>query len=271
MDLEELGLMRINVTKFFAVSVISLGLSMTAFGVTNPDDLAEGQCMAKVFKPAQYKTENVKVLKREASKVVKAVPAKWEWVDKKVEVSPAYTVKKIVPAKYETVTEKVVDKPAHTIIKKGEDRFNGDVMCKVAVPATYKTIRKRKMVTGPQTVDVNMPAKHKVIRVKQIVSPASTQVTEIPAKYQEYNKKVLVSASEVSWQRVLCKTNSDLATVRKLQQALKNQGYNPGKIDGVLGLDTYKAVRSFQKSQGLAQGSITYEALTKLGVVASAN
>lgn len=39
--------------------------------------------------------------------------------------------------------------------------------------------------------------------------------------------------------------------VKKLQQRLKDKGYNPGAIDGVFGLGTKAAVRAFQKANGL--------------------
>ena len=44
--------------------------------------------------------------------------------------------------------------------------------------------------------------------------------------------------------------NSD--QVRKLQQALKDKGYNPGQVDGIIGSQTRQALRQFQQSQGIA-------------------
>ena len=44
--------------------------------------------------------------------------------------------------------------------------------------------------------------------------------------------------------------------VRKLQEELKNQGFYTGKVDGIYGNGTVKAVRAFQKKYGLKQDGI---------------
>ena len=53
--------------------------------------------------------------------------------------------------------------------------------------------------------------------------------------------------------------------VRMLQSALKEQGYDPGQIDGIYGRKTERAVRRFQKDKGLKvdgiAGKRTQEAL----------
>lgn len=46
------------------------------------------------------------------------------------------------------------------------------------------------------------------------------------------------------------------ASVKKLQKCLLGVGFNPGKIDGVFGAQTKKAVLSFQKSKHLTQDGI---------------
>ncbi|HWQ43996.1 MAG TPA: peptidoglycan-binding protein [Desulfosporosinus sp.] len=46
------------------------------------------------------------------------------------------------------------------------------------------------------------------------------------------------------------------AAVKKLQKSLLAAGFNPGKIDGVFGSQTKKAVLSFQKSKHLVQDGI---------------
>ena len=52
------------------------------------------------------------------------------------------------------------------------------------------------------------------------------------------------------------KKGSKGIAVRKLQTALKNQGYYSGKIDGVYGKSTVKAVKAFQKANGLKADGI---------------
>jgi hypothetical protein len=45
----------------------------------------------------------------------------------------------------------------------------------------------------------------------------------------------------------------DRDMVREAQIALRDAGYDPGKIDGVMGSKTQAALRKFQASQGLPQ------------------
>lgn len=40
------------------------------------------------------------------------------------------------------------------------------------------------------------------------------------------------------------------ADIRLLQQRLKNQNYDPGLIDGILGVNTHSAIRQFQRTKG---------------------
>jgi len=59
--------------------------------------------------------------------------------------------------------------------------------------------------------------------------------------------------------------------VRMVQQALKQQGYDPGPIDGVIGPQTTTALRSYQKAEGMqVTGRADTETLGKLGVGAPA-
>ena len=53
-----------------------------------------------------------------------------------------------------------------------------------------------------------------------------------------------------------CKKGDRNDDVKKLQQALADQGFYTGKIDGVFGNGTDKAVRAFQKAHGLKQDGV---------------
>ena len=55
--------------------------------------------------------------------------------------------------------------------------------------------------------------------------------------------------------------------VRAVQQALKDQGHDPGDIDGKMGPRTQAALRDYQQKQGLkATGQLDAETSAKLGV-----
>jgi peptidoglycan hydrolase-like protein with peptidoglycan-binding domain len=55
--------------------------------------------------------------------------------------------------------------------------------------------------------------------------------------------------------------------VEQIQKALKEKGHDPGPIDGVPGLKTNRAIRSFQTSQSLtASGQVDEKTAAALGV-----
>ncbi|MGH7246894.1 MAG: peptidoglycan-binding domain-containing protein, partial [Pseudomonadota bacterium] len=56
--------------------------------------------------------------------------------------------------------------------------------------------------------------------------------------------------------------------VRKMQTALKDQGYKVGKPDGIWGPRTRHAVQRFDQSKGISSknGGLTQETLAQLGV-----
>ncbi|HEX7233498.1 MAG TPA: peptidoglycan-binding domain-containing protein, partial [Candidatus Binatia bacterium] len=57
------------------------------------------------------------------------------------------------------------------------------------------------------------------------------------------------------------------ANVKEAQQALKDKGYDPGAIDGVMGAKTKDAIKSFQSASNLpATGTLDAQTADKLGV-----
>jgi peptidoglycan hydrolase-like protein with peptidoglycan-binding domain len=57
------------------------------------------------------------------------------------------------------------------------------------------------------------------------------------------------------------------ATVKNVQQALKDKGYDPGPVDGIMGPQTRSALKKYQASQNLdADGRIGPKTLGSLGV-----
>jgi peptidoglycan hydrolase-like protein with peptidoglycan-binding domain len=54
--------------------------------------------------------------------------------------------------------------------------------------------------------------------------------------------------------------------VQQVQEALKDQGYNPGPIDNVMGTMTKAALVKFQRDKGLPVGQLDMETLKALGI-----
>jgi hypothetical protein len=228
-------------------------------------------------------------------KVARVIPAEYRTVEERVLVKPEGKKLTDVPATYKTVSEQELVKPAHTEWKRGHgliektNESTGEIMCLVEVPAVYKTVsrrvvdqpagtreqvipaeyttvRKQELVKEATVVKETVPAEYKTVKVRKLVAPASENRIPIPATYQTVSKQVQVAAGYTEWRGVLCETNATPEVVVRIQKALKAQGDDPGRIDGVLGPETAAAIRQFQKANNLAQGGVTLETLDKLGV-----
>lgn len=284
-----------------------------------PPNAKPGECYARAFVPPTYKTDSVRVLKKDASQRVETIPARYEWEETRVMVKDASERLEVVPATYEwaeeqlvtkpasnrievapavykTVTEQILDKPEHTLWKKGSgpitkvDQATGEIMCLVTIPATYKTVSKRVLVTDattsaieipaeyqivkkrimktpPTTRKVVIPAEYKMVKTRKLVEDSKSQAIKIPAEYTDVTKREMVTEGHIEWRPVLCQTNTTPDVIRKLQTALEKAGYNPGPIDGDIGRATMSAVTNYQKAKGLPTGGLTLRTLESLDVI----
>lgn len=91
---------------------------------------------------------------------------------------------------------------------------------------------------------------------REITNLRESLTKEIREK-EETNKKV-------SEAKVIGEVKSR-PNVRQIQIALKNAGYDPGRIDGKMGKKTREAIKAFQKAKGLAvdgkMGNLTWNLL----------
>jgi hypothetical protein len=232
---------------------------------------------------------------KDASERLVVVPATYKTVEEQILVKAATTQMVEVPAVYETVTEEVLVTPAREFWKKGRgpiekvDGATGEIMCLVKEPAVYKTVSKKVlkseattreetipaeyetvtrtvMDTKPTTRTEVIPAEFATIKVRKEVTPAKELRTPIDAEYRTVNKKVMVEPSYMEWRQILCETNMNQATILDIQKALKSSGFDPIQLDGIYGPNTQAAVMAFQKSKGLASGSLTFETIEALGL-----
>jgi len=81
---------------------------------------------------------------------------------------------------------------------------------------------------------------------------AAEEKKAAPAKEEKAEKKVPAKGSE---------------NVKKVQEALKAKGQDPGPIDGMMGSKTRAAIKAFQEASGLkASGRVDNQTAEKLGV-----
>lgn len=285
-----------------------------------PPNPEAGVCYARLFTPATYVTREEKRLAKAASEQLTVIPALYKWVEEQVKVNDEHEHTKLIPATYKwvedkvmveaerteravvsdavfkTVTEKVMDKPAHFIWKKGRgplervDSTTGEIMCRVEVPATYRTIKRQELVSAAKIGEVTKPAVYKTVKRRVIDKAAHTVVDKHPAEFKTLKVRKLVDAEKVvrldkpaeyqtvtfnekvgdetlTWKTILCETNTTPNVIVKLQKALDARGYNPGPIDGVVGAETMAAVNRYQKDAKLARGQLSTETLRSLKVL----
>ncbi len=114
--------------------------------------------------------------------------------------------------------------------------------------------------------------------IRTRVDTLESRVEGVEAKQAEVEKAVLetpkpeVTVSEPSWPADTNFTSRTGATtskvdIRDVQKALKNAGYYSGKVDGIKGRNTKRAIKAFQRDHGLVSdgvaGQKTWDVLGK--------
>jgi len=235
-------------------------------------DGATGEIMCLVKVPAKYKTIRKKVVKTPATTKVVEIPAKTKVIQVKKLVSEAKTETIDIPEVKSSINKTVLDKKStFSWIKVGNqvDRSlspTGHRICLVESPSKKEKVTKTVLDTPAKVKEVIIEPTYKTIKVKKLVEKAKEVKTPIEAIYKVVDKKEKVSNSHQSWERILCQTNMNKEVILKIQNALKDKDYNPGKIDGVLGGDTRRAIDKYQRDNSLATGGITYETLGSLKI-----
>jgi len=245
--------------------------------------------------PAQFEWTEERIIIKEATESISVVPATYRWIEEKVLVEPPSFRLEPVPAEYETRKERIIDQPEQSSWQsscgplQSVEHMTGEFACLVTEPATYKTItrfivskpastrrvevpgvyeitRRQVLDTPAQIIRTPVAASFETVRVRKMVSPARVERISIPSEYQTVTRKKKESDVELAWYPTQCENRFDDAAVAKLQRVLKERGFDPGKIDGVFGSSTWKAMEAFQRRLQLARGALTLETLEALGL-----
>jgi len=235
-------------------------------------DGATGEIMCLVKVPAKYKTIRKKVVKTPATTKIVNIPAVSKTIKIKKLVTEAETKIITIPEVKKTIEKEVLDTQSRfSWIKLGDDidkgwHYTGHRVCLLETDAKYTKIIKTELETPASTKELLIEATYKNMKIKKLIEEAREVKTPIEAIYKNLAKKEKISAAYQSWERILCQTNMNKEVILKIQNALKDKKYNPGKIDGVLGRGTRVALAQYQKDNSLATGGITYETLKSLNV-----
>lgn len=220
-------------------------------------DAATGEIMCLVEVPASYKTVSRRVLVSPATTRTVDIPAEYKTVEVRREVSAGKEQRIAIPAEYKDIKKRVLSADGSYVWHEVHDKTmsresrTGQQICLTETPAKYRTV-KRKVVTQPASFRTEViPAVYNDVKVRKLVSAAKEIRTTIPADVKTVSRQELVKKGHMEWRSILCETNMTTDRLRQIQVALKDRGYEPGKIDGVIGLETIAAVNKFQKDNNL--------------------
>lgn len=136
-------------------------------------------------------------------------------------------------------------------------------------PATESAVirfqRARNLTPDGQ---VGSDTRRALFNTQSTVNTQSTRILQPPILLDPPlpppRREIVISASTAT---PVLREGDEGADVRRLQQALANQGFSPGQIDGDYGPNTVRAVRAFQSSRGLGvDGVAGVETLRALGL-----
>lgn len=170
------------------------------------------QKKAILVSPACYKDVCEKKLVQPSSVEFKTIPATYRWVNETIEVVPARTEKVFVQARYETYCERVMVRPERTVREEvpGCDTDGSKIDCYSSrvIPAEYKMIEKKRLVSPARSETKVIPAQTRVMKVRKVVAPARVEEVKIPAKYESVSKKVLDRPAQYRYETIPAKYRS---------------------------------------------------------------
>jgi len=100
---------------------------------------------------------------------------------------------------------------------------------------------------------------------RNVLAGALVLTLASPGWAAETAKEAGATAQEAKMERKAMAKGSE--EIRKLQEALKTKGEDPGVVDGILGKKTHAALKTFQEANGLkGSGKLDDQTAQKLGV-----
>lgn len=169
------------------------------------EGVTPGQCFREYYTPATFEQKEKQVKIKDEAEIIKITDAEFEDGAEDIVIKAAYTVKTLVPAVYDTTENKIEIEPAQAIWKKGEglneriDNTTGEIMCLVQIPAKYKTIVKKVLVSKEQIEDSAVEAETSAVSVKKLVTDATQAKETIEAEFTTVTTRSKVSDASFTW------------------------------------------------------------------------
>ena len=248
--------------------------------------------------PARYENQTERIMVKEGGVSYKTIPATYKSVSEQILVEPAKTVKRTIPAKYRTASRQILVQEEHgEWVKKkkapnclSQNPDDCYIVCWEMVPAKYRTETYSEMVEPSREEEDVIPAKYTTITKRVLDQPAKTVEIPIEPEYRTVSHRVMIEPETVTtvdepavyrtvkekrlvkqggftvWTEILCESKTTNDRVSNIQKALKDKGFDPGEIDGKMGLKTQTALKQFQTENNLPTGNVNIQTLKALGV-----
>jgi len=157
-----------------------------------PPNAAPGECYARVWVDAEYKTSEEQVLVSQASKKINVIPAQYETVTETVEISAASSRLETIPAVYGTESEQVLVRDSRRVWRVGNKNADAPASDALLVAATNHGIDLTTAQVGMCFHEHYVPATFRTESESVLVKAATEQVNIVPAQYETVEKRVLV-------------------------------------------------------------------------------
>jgi len=236
-------------------------------------DAVTGETQHQVNRPAEYESMEKVVVETPAMLTsVAHAPQQREIRVKRLQ-NDAQEQVTVVPATFETVHKPRIDaigayawssRATNNGAELGEP--TGRVFCHRTIPAKVHRYQRALVKTQGRFEREALPEQYEDVDVSELTAAAHGDEIAVPAETKRVDRRTELRGARTEWHPVLCKSNITRSVVTRLQKALLREGFSPGPIDGLLGRGTLGAVKRFQKDADLAEGGLTLDTITALGL-----
>ncbi len=167
---------------FMMVGVVAVSTAYAADLL--PHNAKAGECYARVFSPATYKTVSETALKKEASEKLMVQEPRFEFVDEQVMTKAPSERWETVPATYEWVEAKDLSADDLARMGSGSGGKGGTL----------------SLDDGSVKLEI-IPAKYRWIEEQVLAYPEHVHYQEVPAVYETVTEKVLDQPAHTIWKK----------------------------------------------------------------------
>jgi len=233
---------------------------------------SEVVCLIEV--PIKYQEVTKKIVLKPAVEKRVAVTPIYQTVQIEERISPVYEKRVAIPARYKRITrqEKSLDEKyfwSDASSRNASTRLKSECnkICLTETPAQYRKIAQKVIVTPASSKKNVIPKKYKTVKIKKIHQKASFKKVVIPAEYITVVTQRERTKGYSKWMPMVCESNMTPKIIKRVQKALKLEGFYQGEIDGVWDIESKSSARAYQKSKGLGVTSkLSIETMEALGI-----